>query len=994
MADIPNIIDTNLGINAFTQQTFKGVTNVTCFVGPDAAYKVIQSSLAKCSDSFYLEVYTLSSEPLVNSLIDASDRGVDVQVSLSHDRVNIYEDNYTEEAAYRLNQAGVLVTWCSSSFAYTHAKFWIVDHEVAFVYTGNWAPSSIPQYEGARTNRELGYAFNDTAIASYYEGIFFDDQVIGNPYAGTEPHLGVLQANETGGTYTHPFDEPFTTVEYMEVTPIFSPDNSYSLLKSLIDNATTTLDISQQYINFDCELLYDTIAAAQRGVTVRVLIPEPGSASQNVTETLLSNNVQVRFFDGLGHNHNKYASADGEVTVVSSINWSNNSVENNRESGAVVKNTNVADYFKEVFDYDWDNSEIPTGSTPPIWIIDPESSAVATGASYEVSVAFNTYTYLSGELYIDDVKIHTWTTPSGIVTYTFDTNTYTDGIHKVTVVGVPDSGPSLIEHTLFNIINKPKWLVLLSEVRYDAVTEPQGEFFEMYNAYNFDVAIGGWQVTDNEADFKFLANTNITAGEALVFSRDEATFITEMEALGITGITPDFLFSDLFLANSGDEIILSTPEGVVDAVAWGSGSAAGTVSWSGSIDETESLQRDPANGDTDDCTVDFVVGTPTPGSVNVDDISPTVDSPPDDSYILGSTGNTITWTVSDPYNDTYIVYRNGTNIQSHNYISGIVQVDIDGLAEGIYNFTIWLTDIFDNTNTDTVWIMVIDPTIPLVIVSPVENDVVSGSYEIEVSFNKYVYTKGELFINNTLIHTWTNPSGEETFTLVTTSGYANGIHDLKVVATIDASNTITEEYEINIINVEEWLLLISEVRIDAVTEPTGEFFELYNGFTFDVAIGGWELTDGEDSYFIPDGTIFNAEDILIFVRDESTYNSEMTDLGVTIYTPDFTYTHIEFSNTGDSLLLKTATKDIDAVVWGSATLPGHVSWTGTIDDTLSLQRDPANKDTDDCSVDFIADTPNPGIVYIKTKRFPGFLLISTIFALFVTTAITFARKKK
>jgi len=594
------------------------------------------------------------------------------------------------------------------------------------------------------------------------------------------------------------------------------------------------------------------------------------------------------------------------------------------------------------------------------------------------------------------VKIHTWTTPSGIVTHNFDTNSYSDGIHKITVIGIPDSGPSITEHTLFNIINRPKWLVLISEVRWDAVTEPQGEFFEMYNAFNFDVAIGGWQVTDNEADFKFLANTNITAGETLIFARDEATFITEMEALGITGIIPNFLFSDLFLANTGDEIIMSTPEGVVEAVAWGSGSASGTVSWSGSIDETKSLQRDPANEDTNDCTIDFRVGTPTPGSVNVtvDNIPPSVDSPPDDSYILGSTGNTITWTVSDPNNDTYIVYRNGNNIQTDDYVSGTVQVDIDGLAEGIYNFTIWLSDYFGNTNTDTVWITVIDPTIPLVIITPEKNDVVSGTYEIKVSFNKYIYTKGELFINNTLIHTWTNPSGNEIYTLDTTSNYANGIHDLKVIATRDTSDTITVEYEINIINVAEWLLLISEVRIDAVSEPTGEFFELYNGFTFDVAIGGWELTDGEDSYYIPEGTIFYAEDILIFVRDESTFNSEMSDLGVTLYTPDFIYTHLEFSNTGDNLLLKTATKDIDEVAWGSVT-SSVTPWTGTIDDTLSLQRDPANKDTGDCSVDFIAGSPNPGVVYIKTSEsFPGFALFSTLSAIIFTSIIIVKRKRK
>ena len=62
--------------NAITTQTFTGTINVTAFVGPDAAYDLVLSSIRRASTSFYLEVYTLSSEPLVNALINAHGRGV------------------------------------------------------------------------------------------------------------------------------------------------------------------------------------------------------------------------------------------------------------------------------------------------------------------------------------------------------------------------------------------------------------------------------------------------------------------------------------------------------------------------------------------------------------------------------------------------------------------------------------------------------------------------------------------------------------------------------------------------------------------------------------------------------------------------------------------------------------------------------------------------------------------------------------------------------
>ncbi len=60
--------------DAIPTQTFKGTSTVTCFVGPDSAYDVIMASLDAATTSFFLEVYTLSSEPLVNRLVAAQDR--------------------------------------------------------------------------------------------------------------------------------------------------------------------------------------------------------------------------------------------------------------------------------------------------------------------------------------------------------------------------------------------------------------------------------------------------------------------------------------------------------------------------------------------------------------------------------------------------------------------------------------------------------------------------------------------------------------------------------------------------------------------------------------------------------------------------------------------------------------------------------------------------------------------------------------------------------
>jgi len=462
----------NISLDAITTTTFTGTTNITTFVGPDNAHEIAINSIKKAQSTLNLEVYTFSSESLVNELIAAHGRGVAVTVQLSDDRVNSYEDAYTEEAAWRLYDAGIDVFWTNgTTFTFTHAKFWIVDSQEIYVYSGNWAPSSIPESPKARTNREMGFIFNDASIALYFEDVFIADGLISTQYTPNSP-AGVLQAPETSGTYEHPFS-PSTFVEYAEVTPIFSPDNSFELLSNLIQSATTSIDLELQYIKFDCDLLYDVIDAALRGVSIRVLIPEPDSSTENVTETLINSGVQVKFFKGM-YDHNKYVSVDGETVQVSSINWSNNSVENNREAGAIVKNANVAAYFKEVFDYDWTNSETPVGFAAPVALVSPKVGGIASGSSFLFQASFAVNTYTSGELFIDGTSVHIWSNPTGIVGTSINTDTYTDGIHNIKIVGTPTVGDPIEVIKKINIINEVGWKLFITEIRYDADDEPEG----------------------------------------------------------------------------------------------------------------------------------------------------------------------------------------------------------------------------------------------------------------------------------------------------------------------------------------------------------------------------------------------------------------------------------------------------------------------------------------------------------------------------------------
>lgn len=88
------------------------------------------------------------------------------------------------------------------------------------------------------------------------------------------------------------------------------------------------------------------------------------------------------------------------------------------------------------------------------------------------------------------------------------------------------------------------------------------------------------------------------------------------------------------------------------------------------------------------------------------DLRPSISSPADFTYELGATGNEIVWTIADVNADSYNLTINGILSISDVWTSGTITVNVDGLAVGQYNFTIYLNDTGGNMISDSVIVTV------------------------------------------------------------------------------------------------------------------------------------------------------------------------------------------------------------------------------------------------------------------------------------------------
>ena len=98
--------------------------------------------------------------------------------------------------------------------------------------------------------------------------------------------------------------------------------------------------------------------------------------------------------------------------------------------------------------------------------------------------------------------------------------------------------------------------------------------------------------------------------------------------------------------------------------------------------------------------------------------APVVDHPDDITYEDGITGKSITWNASDGNPFNYSIYKNNNRIEVGSWNStSLINVSLENLDAGAYNYTIELMDHYGLKKNDTVYVTVL-PTSPPILLSP------------------------------------------------------------------------------------------------------------------------------------------------------------------------------------------------------------------------------------------------------------------------------------
>lgn len=276
-----------------------------------------------------MEMYHLSLPSVIDALIAAKQRGVDIQVILDNQQVNNEKSN---GAFHMLSAAGIKVVKSSagpSGFSLTHTKTFVIDSETAYIMTLNLTRL-------VSSGRDVGYITNDKDTIQFFETLFVMDL-----------------KNSAESSANSPLSIPDNIV--------LSPVNSRARLSALISSAKKSALIEVENLSDDT-LMNDMIQAKARGVDVQVLLPRCSLSNSDfdmpAARKLATAQVTVKLMPAPStadtpYIHQKSIVIDGEKAYLGSVNFSFNSLDRARELGIIISEVPKVKQIAQMFNSDF-----------------------------------------------------------------------------------------------------------------------------------------------------------------------------------------------------------------------------------------------------------------------------------------------------------------------------------------------------------------------------------------------------------------------------------------------------------------------------------------------------------------------------------------------------------------------------------------------------------------------------------------------------------------
>jgi cardiolipin synthase len=298
-------------------------THQRLLVMPEDGGQAVVDLITSTSQQLLLKQFKLESPAVLDALLEAHRRGVEVRAMLNPHTSG--GDRWNDAAFSQLEATGIAVSWTSDAFPVTHEKSMVFDRESALISTFNLSDKYFTQ------TRDYGVLTHAPAVvAEVIAG--FDADWNSQPF---QPDL--------------------------EVGLVWSNQHSRGQLARIIDMARRSLWI--QHPKFvDAVILERVIAARERGVKVHFLCGgKHGISDWDIYDTFSSLRIMERFGVKVRRQkhlklHAKLVLVDDHYAQTGSMNIDRSAFDVRRELGIESDAPEVVERLRQTFESDWDQA--------------------------------------------------------------------------------------------------------------------------------------------------------------------------------------------------------------------------------------------------------------------------------------------------------------------------------------------------------------------------------------------------------------------------------------------------------------------------------------------------------------------------------------------------------------------------------------------------------------------------------------------------------------
>jgi cardiolipin synthase len=290
---------------------------------PDDTAQPILDAIAEAKKSIRVKMFLFSDPSLLQAVIDAQHRGVDVRIMLNPARRDGEKEN--SDTRKLLSDAGIHVIDSNPAFDVTHEKSMVIDDTTAFIQSLNWETKNIT-------------VTRDYAVVT------------------THKH----EVDEVAQCFDADWNrKKFDTGDHSHM--IWCIGNGRQRLGKLIDESKHTLWLQNERYQ-DPTIIEHLIRAQARGVKIQIMARPPHKLKK---EKLIEGVSGLRCLQDLGVKirklkhiklHAKLILADDARAIIGSINLAPGSFDSRRELAIQVDDDHIVRRIRKTLEEDWANS--------------------------------------------------------------------------------------------------------------------------------------------------------------------------------------------------------------------------------------------------------------------------------------------------------------------------------------------------------------------------------------------------------------------------------------------------------------------------------------------------------------------------------------------------------------------------------------------------------------------------------------------------------------